>query len=374
MLFCTSMVRWGLQEVSMRRAFFFVVFLFVLAWPARAQIGKQPMVRAGSPEDRALREIDAATDPATKLELLDKFLADYGQGEMALLAYERYVAHFVSVKDYDKVFAYSEKALTIDPDNFSFAYTLVTAAAEKGDAAKTFDYGERVAGILERYRAAPPPEGTDAATWEERKNSTLAGLADRIDYVHRLLLGLVNQAADLGTKLLLVDRYLKAFPASPYLNNAQVMMAALWILQADSWSERGEQLDKAQEYATKAIDLLNRAQKPQQLTDEQWTQQKSLQLGLAYSALGQVHVNKNRNSQAIEAFRTASPLLKADPANYGRNLYRLGFTLAKMKRIPEARTVLTEAVAVNSPYRALAQDTLNKIGGPVAKAPAKKRP
>jgi hypothetical protein len=38
-----------------------------------------------------------------------------------------------------------------------------------------------------------------------------------------------------------------------------------------------------------------------------------------------------------------------------------------MQRTPEARTVLTEAVSVNSPYKAKAQETLNKIGGSTKK-------
>ncbi|MGB8524419.1 MAG: hypothetical protein WCD43_15755, partial [Candidatus Acidiferrales bacterium] len=67
-----------------------------------------------------------------------------------------------------------------------------------------------------------------------------------------------------------------------------------------------------------------------------------------------------------------SPLLKSNTVLYARNLYRLGFTLAKMQRIPEARTVLTEAVSINSPYKAKAQETLNKIGGPVSGKSAKK--
>ncbi len=84
---------------------------------------------------------------------------------------------------------------------------------------------------------------------------------------------------------------------------------------------------------------------------------------LAYSALGQVYVNQTFNVQAVNAFRQAAPLLKSNPTSYARNQYRLGFTLAKMQKIPEARAALTEAASIDSPYRALAQQTLAKIGG-----------
>lgn len=87
-----------------------------------------------------------------------------------------------------------------------------------------------------------------------------------------------------------------------------------------------------------------------------------MQKGLALSALGEVYVNQGKNVAAIQSFQQASPLLKADHFSYGRNLYRWGFTLAKMRRIAEARRILTQAVNVDSPYRSLARQTLEKIG------------
>ena len=94
----------------MCRWFFLLIFLLGAALPAQAQIGKQAFVRAGTPEDKALREIDETADPARKVELLEKFLAEYGQTDLALLAYERLVSHYASVKDYDRAFDYGEKA------------------------------------------------------------------------------------------------------------------------------------------------------------------------------------------------------------------------------------------------------------------------
>jgi hypothetical protein len=345
--------------------------LLLVALPASAQIGKQPTVRAGTPEDKALLEIDNATDAAQKLELLNKFLADFGQGDAALLAYERFMAHYLAEKNYAKVFEYGDKTLALDPGNFSAAINMLRAAHEKGDTAKAFDYGDRIGAILQRFKNAPPPEGSDPTAWKERKGFALEHAQEEIGYVHSALLTLANQAPDPAAKIPLLDRYIKAFPDSAYLGSAQVLMAALMTLQADNWSDKGEQLDKAESYAKSALDVLAQAQKPAQLSDEQWAQQKALQQGLAQSVMGQVHIHKGRNAQAVDAFRAAAPLLKADPPTYARNQYRLGFALLNLKRNPEARTAFTEAAAINSPYRALAQQKLNELGG--ARRPAKKR-
>jgi hypothetical protein len=48
------------------------------------------------------------------------------------------------------------------------------------------------------------------------------------------------------------------------------------LLLADYYSEKGEQLDKAESYAKKAVSLLGTAKKPDGFTDEQWKQQSGL--------------------------------------------------------------------------------------------------
>jgi tetratricopeptide (TPR) repeat protein len=388
------------SEVPMRRWIFFLVFLLVIALPSRAQIGKQPMVHAGTPEDKALREIDETTDAAKKLELLEKFLADYAQSDVALQAYDRLIVHYVSVKDYDRAFAYGEKALAADADNFTIGFRLLTAAEEKGDVARAFGYGERLAGMLERYRASSPPEGISAGDWQSRKDGTLESLTDRIAYIEYALYRMGVQVADPGAKAALLERYVNAFPNAQFTTMAQVIAADAYqqarnpakmvefaqkvlarqpenfwmmVVLADYFSvPDAGQLDKAAEFARKALELIGPAAKPGSLTDEHWAQQKGLQEGLAHSALGQVLVHKTRDAQAMDELKAAAPLLKPYAFYYGRNQYFLGFVLARMKRIPEARTVLTEAVTIDSPYRRLAQETLNRVGGAPAKAPRKR--
>jgi len=372
----------------MRRILIFLAAVLALSLPAAAQIGKSPMVRAGTEEDRALLAIDNATDPAQKLALLDQFLANFGQTDLALLAYERYMAHYLGVKDYAKVFEYGEKALALDPDHISSAVTMVRAAQEMGDTAKAFEYGERIGAMLERYKAAPPPEGMDEMSWRDRKAITFERLGDQLNYVYYTLYSIAYQTQDLLKRAGMLERYASMFPDSPYTSNAESLVAASYqqaqdypkmlefaqkvlqrdaenlgmlILLADYWSERGEELEKAEEYGKKALELLEQAQKPEQVTEEQWEQQKGLQRGLVQSALGQIEIRKGNNREAVEAFKEAAPLLKPDPLTYARNQYRLGFALLNLRRTSEARAALTEAASVDSPYKALAQQKLNEI-------------
>ena len=380
----------------MRRLMVLVLLFVGFAATAGAQIGKSVSVAAGTDEDNALSAIYAAPDGPEKVALLDKFMADFGKGDLELLGDQLYEQTYLAQKNYAKVYVYGEKALKLDPDNLSTTVNLIHAADEQGDVQKLFGYGEKVAGIITRFQAAPPPEGTPPEQWPSQRKQALQDAQQDIMYVQGAMVGAAFKTTNATARAALCERFAAAFPDSPYaapvrdqiafsyqqaqnfpkmLEAAQKNLAtdpndiSMLVLLADNWSESGQQLDKASASAQKALELLGKAQKPENVTDEQWQRQITIQKGLAYSSLGQVYVNKDQNAQAVDAFKQAGPLLKSDSVSYARNLYRLGFTLAKMQRTAEARVVLTEAVSINSPYRSRAQETLDKIGG---KKPARK--
>jgi tetratricopeptide (TPR) repeat protein len=376
----------------MKRFVILMAILLGIATTASAQIGKSVSVSAGTPEDKALADIYAAPDGPDKVALLDKFMADFGTGDMALLADQLYVQTYLAQKNYAKVYEFAAKALALDPTNLSAAVSMVHAAEEQGDTKKVFAAGDKVAEIISKYKNLPAAEGTPPDQWAQQKSVSINNVQGDIGYVEYALVNAAYKTADPATRAALFERYVTSFPDSPYtitvreqtaiayqqaqetpkmLDTALRILAAdpnnisMLLLLSDYWSENNQQLDKAAADAQLALDQLAQAKKPDNLSDEQWQQQMSLQKGLAYSAIGEVNVDKGHNEPAVDAFKQASPLLKSNTVLYARNLYRLGFTLAKMQRIPEARTVLTEAVSIESPYKARAQATLSKIGGPV---------
>jgi tetratricopeptide (TPR) repeat protein len=386
----------------MRRVKELIGLLLVLAWgafglvaPAHAQIGKYVPIPAGSDADHALTEINGTTDPAQKLALIDKFAVNIAQGDLAIIADDLYVNYYIGAKNYDKAFEYGDKLFMLDPDSFSNGVNMVRAAQEKGDIDKLFTYGDKVAGILKRYKESPPPEGKSQGDWDSAKKTTLGSIHDSLIYVEQLTFNGAYQTQDLTKRAGLLVRFAQIFPDSPYADQAMGVAAASYrqiqnvpkmleaangvlardpnnlgmlILLADYYSEKGEQLDKAETYAKKAVAVLETAKKPEGLTDEQWLQQSALQKGLALSALGQVNIQKKANAQAVENFKAAAPLLKPDANSYARNQYRLGFALLNLKKVPEAKAALADAASVNSPYKALAQEKLKAMSGAAARA------
>ena len=384
----------GLGRCLLKRILIFSAVLLLLALSATAQIGKKVVVAAGSDEDKALEPIYAAAEGPDKVALIDKFMQTYGKGDFELLGDQLYVQTYLAQKNYPKVFEYGDKALALDPDNLSVCVNMVHAAEEMGDSQRLLASGEKAAEIVAHYKARPAPEGTPADQWASTRDAALKDAEGDIGYVEYAMTQAAYKTADPTARAGLFERYVAAFPDSPYtaaardqtaiayqqaqnttkmLASAQAALTAdpndvsILLLLADYWSDNGQQLDKAAASAQKALDILQQAKKPENVADDQWRQQVSVEKGIAYSSLGEVYVVKGRNGPAVDTFKLANPLLKSSAFYYGRNLYRLGFTLAKMQRIPEARTVLTEAVSVNSPYKSRAQETLDKIGGATAR-------
>jgi tetratricopeptide (TPR) repeat protein len=375
---------------------FRLLCLFILAArPASGQqIGKYVPIAAGSDADHAMTEINAENDPAQKLTLIDKFSSTLGQGDMAIVADDLYVNYYLAQKNYEKAFEYGDKLFALDADSFSNAVNMVRAASEKGDNDKLMAYGEKVPGILQRFKASAAPSGADAANWERQKTAILENNKDNITYVQQAVFLGVYRTPNAAKRAALLTHFAELFPDSPYANQALGVAATSYqqaqnvpkmlevangvlakdpnnigmlLLLSDYYSEKGEQLDKAEASAKKAMALLGAAQKPEGVTDEQWQQQVALQKGLALSALGQVNIQKKDNAQAVDNFKAASPLLKVDEGSYGRNQYRLGFALLNLKRNAEAKDAFQQSASVNSAYKSLAQAKLKTFDTAAAK-------
>ena len=357
------------------------------------QIGKYVPVPAGSDADHAIMEINAATDPAKKLALIDQFAAGPGQGEMALIANELYVNYFTAQKQYDKAFEYGDKVFAIDPGNFTNALNMIRAASEKGDGEKLIAYAEKIQKILADYKASPAPSGVAPETWEQQKTRTVDDNTENIQYVQQAVYGGIYQTREPAKRADQLVRFAKLFPDSPYAvqalgiaassyqqaQNAPKMLEVanslltkdpnnlgMLLLVSDYYGEKGEQLDKAEAYAQKATTLADSAPRPEGMTEDQWKVQTALQKGLALSTLGQVNLQKKNNPQAVQNFQAAAPLLKSNDVSYARNAYRMGFAFINLKKMPEAKAAFTTAASLNTPYKQPAQEKLATIGTPPA--------
>jgi tetratricopeptide (TPR) repeat protein len=352
------------------------------------QLGKNVPIPAGSDADHQLSAI-AAADPSKKLALIDEFSQAHPEGDFQIVADEQYVNYYINAKQYDKAFEYGDKLFAVDPDNYNNAVNMVRAAAEKGDTDRLYAYGEKANSILDRYQKSPAPADYNGSDWTRTKADKLVSLKEDQDYVQEALLNGAYSATDAAKRADYCMRFAKMYSGTPQGEQALTMAASSYqaagnrpkmqeiangalaknpddigmlLLLADDYSEKGDQLDKAEAYAKKAGSLADSAKKPDNLTDEQWQQQTSIQKGLALSALGQIDLQKKLNTQAVDSLTKAAPLLKSNAALYARNEYRLGYAYLNLKKNADATKAFTEAASVDSPYKAPAQQKLAELG------------
>ncbi len=134
-----------------------------------------------------------------------------------------------------------------------------------------------------------------------------------------------------------------------------------------AYGERG-MMDKAEEKAEQAIELMGTVKKPDQLTDEQWEQGKKMMLATNFSTLGYVHVRraqaiqepdkkKAETERAIAPFKKALEINSKDDVSY----WRLGFAYIFLNDYDSAESNLAKAVALNGIASGYARKDLEDI-------------
>jgi tetratricopeptide (TPR) repeat protein len=365
------------------------LLLVVFAPACQAQLGKYVPIPAGSELDHQLTAINNA-DPSQKLSLIEEFAQAHPEDDYQIVADEQFVNYYLNAKQYDRAFEYGNKLFALDPDNYGNAINMIRAANEKGDTEKLYTYGEKANSILQRYKNSSAPAGADAENWQRARQDKLASLKDDQDYVRQSLYSAAYNTSDPAKKAGYFERFAKMYSDTPEGTQALAMAAisyqqaqnrpkmlevangalakdpnniTMLLILADDFSEKGEQLEKAESYAKKAASLTETAKKPEGVSDDQWKKQLAVQKGLALSALGQVDIEKKLNAQAVEQLTKAAPLLKSNPVSYARNQYRLGFAYLNLRKNTEAKQAFTDAASVDSPYKAPSQQKIVEISG-----------
>jgi tetratricopeptide (TPR) repeat protein len=108
-----------------------------------------------------------------------------------------------------------------------------------------------------------------------------------------------------------------------------------------------EQLNKAEQYSKRAIEVTPTLPKPPDLTDEQFTTAKNNALEMAYSGLGLVYLQKGKFSDAIPVLEQS---VKADnhPEPDPVNWYLLGLANEKASHFDAAVAAYTKCAAIQS--------------------------
>ncbi len=121
--------------------------------------------------------------------------------------------------------------------------------------------------------------------------------------------------------------------------------------------EPEKRLDKAEQYATRAIEGTLAMKKPDGVTDDEFEKAKDLTLAIAHSGLGLVYFHRGRYAEAIAELNQSVKLApRADPVNY----YVLGVALHNSSHFGEAAAAFGKCAEFPGSVQETCKDNADK--------------
>jgi tetratricopeptide (TPR) repeat protein len=107
--------------------------------------------------------------------------------------------------------------------------------------------------------------------------------------------------------------------------------------------DAAKRLDKAEQYAKRALEVIPAMAKPEAITEAQFTQAKNQTLAMAHSGLGLIYVRRNKFTEAIADLEQS---VKLDPQPDPVNYYLLGLANQKASHFDDAVAAFNKCAAI----------------------------
>jgi hypothetical protein len=311
-------------------------------------------------------------DPEVKLQLLDRFWANYQQAGKIHWAYDEVCRAFEAGGQPARALAGGEKLLARDPRDVEIAQKSLKIAQDQKDAA-----------LIEKWSAI-------AARAAGNGESASAGaLQDQLEY---LAYAGVARIPDAGRKREAIEEFLKSHKGSRYKTaiedlylqswresgNAQsTLAAAKRILEqddsnltalaivADSYLQSNEP-KMVMVYARKIRAVLEKQPKEEGLTEAEWSRKRAPLLGQAYLMIGNASMQLDRYSDADRSFRAALPYVQDDSRLLSTALFYLSWANHQLGKLSEALRFSRQCALIKGPYQAQAAKSVQAISAQIA--------
>jgi tetratricopeptide (TPR) repeat protein len=145
-----------------------------------------------------------------------------------------------------------------------------------------------------------------------------------------------------------IDAGKKAIELNPNDMGALAVMGQVMARQQGG-PDAAKNLDAAEQYSKKALELIPTALKPADASDEAFIQSKAVLLAMAHSGLGLVYLRRQKLSDAISELQAAvKDANYADPVDY----YLLGLADEKASHYDDAAAAFTKCADIPGPMQA----------------------
>jgi tetratricopeptide (TPR) repeat protein len=340
--------------------------------------GAKPAIDPNTPEGRLLEKVQNEGDLSKRLQLLELIPELFPSTPAVEYAYSEMQARYHQAGNFSKAMAAGSNALILNPGNLAAACLNWRIAADMKDAVLTATWMKQAGLIAERALKNPDPDMAQAT--RDCGNSARQAIeqdaykdafnaknpAERIKLLEAFLANhpQTTHAQDIEVTIFLAYREMgdaaKALAAAERLAAHNDTREDAMLLVAESYFKSGKDSNAVLNLSRKAIDRLNKGEKPTGLSDAEWARNKTAELTQAYYMIGSVNFQAEKWEAADQAFRAALPNL-TDPRFRAEVLSSLGWANYKLKNVSDSIKFYVDCTNIPGPYQLAASKTLNTI-------------
>jgi tetratricopeptide (TPR) repeat protein len=348
------------------------------ALPSLGWAGAKPSIDLNTPEGRYLDRVQAEGDVAKKLVLLEFFPEVFPGSAAAEYAYSELQVRYQQTGKLDKALAAGTIVLNLNPNNLEAACLNWRIAADMKDPALTAAWVKRTGSVAEKALKTPDPDMSQAT----RDCGVSARAANESEAYAE-----AANAKNPANRVKLLEQFLKNHPDTKHADDIEIMMFLAYreqgdaakalaaaekvvahnetredamLLVAESYFKAGRDPNTVVNLSKKAIDRVNKAEKPENLSDADWARNKTTEMTQAYYMIGSVNFQAEKWEAADQAFRAALPNL-TDPRFRAEALSSLGWANYKLKNLQDALKFYLDCTNIPGPFQLAAAKTLDTI-------------
>lgn len=355
--------------------------ILLLSLPALAQV-ERISIAAGTPEDTDLTAIGAEQDNQKKLTMYQDFLQKYAANPMAV-AYGNWQLSqlYQNAGDLQKARDCADKAAAAAPHNVDIVMSQATIAQQQKDNTGAFKYAIQGGTIYDSIDKQAKPEGSS----DEQFASDIASEREQnkgaYEFFQTSAYNAIAAESNAKTRMDEIEQFTTTFPKSTL--DGQISSYALMSLSELHDNARliayaGKRLDSnpddlptlvmlASTYAdgtesAKAIPYAQKAILDAKADAPDADHARKVYAGSAHCILGRVYANQGKTLPSITELKSATILLKGqDEQQFAVAAYYLGWDYAKLNKLADARSILTQAASISGPVQGPTKELLTKV-------------
>lgn len=351
---------------------------------------------ANTPEDELMQAVNGAENPQEQIAALDKFAQAHADSKFMPCVQEYYTMVYLKLNQYDQAIEHGEMGLSGNYQDVMLLTNVTKAYIASGKISDSaLEFVLKAPEQIKAEANPPRPQNVKDEEWKKNLEELAEQAKDQRAYMEYAFFLLLPRLTDATKRVQFLDRFVQAYPESTNVAkiNLQYFLAYQVANDPAKASEYGEKaiaadptnletlngvadyyattlqnnLDKAEGYAKKVLDLAPAMKKPEGMSDDQLKAYQDNHLGLAHATLGYIAFLKGSKTHkvapAIQEFKTAVDLLGGNPVLQGRTLFYLGYAYEVLSPPNHklAAEALTRAAGIPNPWQGQAQDLLAKV-------------